>query len=262
MRLSISFALVAVGLIVSITSCTDPTSIKRNAGTPTSSQVMADVGDDSDYVTTPAGLYHRSCVHEIEDGARAGRNGRVTRKNGTTYQLPNCLHPVRHIRHGTERSSPANNGWIEDAYFPLAAGNQYRQQTANWVVPANPVGSYSWTTGGPPVFFTFPGLQSSAFIIQPVIQYGYNGDFGSASAWVMASWHCDTGPGCTHSAPIGITAGDAMAGSVVASDCANGDCTWTITTRDVTTGQRTILAVADTENYSFAAGGAVEVYRL
>jgi hypothetical protein len=53
-----------------------------------------------------------------------------------------------------------------------------------------------------------------------------------------------------------------MHGSIIASDCANGECTWTTTTRDATTGDRTILSVVDTDQYYFVAGGAVEVYGL
>ncbi len=256
--------LLVVGL-VAIGACNEPMSVTREQ--PTESVVQALIAVPDDYVATPAGWYHRSCVHEIEDGALVGKNGLVTRRDGTIYQLTRCLYPVRGAprapgAHSPGSPSPTNNGWIEYASATQDSGNWYKELDAAWTVPANPVGSYSWITGGPPTFYTFPGLQSSAFIIQPVIQYGYNGEFGSASGWVMASWHCDTGPGCTHSAPIGITAGHAMSGSVVASACGNGDCTWTITTLDLNTGQRTMLAVADTENFWFAAGGAVEVYRL
>src|SRR5207248_4042379 len=53
-----------------------------------------------------------------------------------------------------------------------------------------------------------------------------------------------------------------LAGDVSASDCAGGQCTWTVTTQDVSTGQRTVMAWGDTEDYAWAAGGAVEVYHL
>jgi len=211
----------------------------------------------NDYVTTPAGWYHRSCVHEIENGAHVDKRRRVRRRDGTTYQIPNCLYPARIARPGAEARSPTNNGWIEYASTSQPFGSWYQQLTASWTVPAVPVASYSGTQ----VYFTFPGLQSNAFIIQPVIQYGRSAA-GGGPFWAMASWHCDDGSNCIHSPLTTISAGDAMSGSVVASDCANGDCTWTITTRDVTTGQRTILAVADTQNYWWSAGGAVEVYGL
>lgn len=53
-----------------------------------------------------------------------------------------------------------------------------------------------------------------------------------------------------------------MHGSVVASNCLNGDCTWTITSQDVTSGVHTSLTVTDSNNYQLALGGAVEVYGL
>ena len=54
-----------------------------------------------DYVATPAGWYHRSCIHEIPAGARVDRrHGLVTRRDGSTYQLPTCLYPPRGGRLG------------------------------------------------------------------------------------------------------------------------------------------------------------------
>src|SRR5437868_3162710 len=266
MRASLSFSLgvLVLGVFISTTACNESVPTADTSHEKASASASASpTAPLNDYVATPAGLYHRSCVHEIEDGARGNKNGLVTRKDGTTYQHPKCAYPpLRQTRRGGT-SAPINNGWIEDASYALPAGNQYRHLSANWAVPAKPVASYAdYTNGGPPVYYAFPGIQSNAFILQPVIQYGYNGDFGSPFGWVMASWHCDTGPGCQHSSPVSVTAGDGIAGDVSASDCAGGQCTWTVTTQDVSTGQRTVMAWGDTEDYAWAAGGAVEVYHL
>lgn len=248
-------------LVFWMIGCNEPVSVPSHQLPGSTSQRVPPSLDD--YVATPAGLYHRSCVHEIEDGARGNKNGLVTRKDGTTYQLPKCAYPPLRPAQREGTSAPINNGWIEDASYALPAGNQYRHLTANWAVPANPVATYTdYTNGGPPTYYAFPGIESNAFILQPVIQFGYNGDFGSPFGWVMASWHCDTGPGCQHSSPVSVTAGDAIAGDISASDCSGGQCTWTVTTQDVSTGQRTVMAWGDTEDYAWAAGGAVEVYRL
>ncbi len=249
----VSLRLVVLGLVTSAAGCREPASIMPDKSAGEANPALIGVPDD--YVVTPAGWYHRSCVHEIEDGAVVDINRLVRRRDGTSYQIPDCLYPVLSTRPGRNGHSPVNNGWIEYGYTNQPAGNWYRELAATWGVPPVPVASYSGTQ----VYFTFPGLQSSAFIIQPVIQYGRS-SAGGGGFWTMASWHCNGS--CLHSTLTTIAAGDEMAGNVVASDCANGDCTWTITTRDVTTGQRSVLAVADTENYFWATGGAVEVYNV
>jgi hypothetical protein len=164
------------------------------------------------------------------------------------------LYPVYASRLGTKPLSPADTGWIEYGYTYQPPGSWYQELDAHWAVPVVPLAPYS----GIQVYYTFPGTESNAFIIQPVIQYGFNGDFGGLR-WMMASWHCDAGPGCTHSTPITIAAGDAMYGTVAGSNCSNGSCVWTITSQDVTSGQRTMLTVTDTDNYYIAVGGAVEI---
>jgi hypothetical protein len=58
---------------------------------------------------------------------------------------------------------------------------------------------------------------------------------------------------------VTVNPGDMLTGTVLASNCAAGNCTWTITNQDVTTGQSTTHIVTDTDNYNFAAGGVVEV---
>src|SRR5690242_2937024 len=56
------------------------------------------------YVLTPAGWFHSSCVHEIPAGARVSINHVVTRKDGTSYQIPKCLFPAfLTLPHGRQR---------------------------------------------------------------------------------------------------------------------------------------------------------------
>jgi hypothetical protein len=211
------------------------------------------IGIQDDYVQTPAGLYHRSCVHEVASGAVVDRRlGMVMRRDGSSYQLPTCLYPPRGVLRLGTRQPPADNGWMEWASVSQPAGS-YSALNASWTVPNAPF------VGGQ-LFYTFPGLQSSAYIIQPVLQYGDNGSFGGSS-WSMASWHCNTGSDCIHSTPLGTQAGRSMYGSVAASNCSGGNCTWTITTQD-DAGAQTTLTVVDTQNYYWATGGAVEVYNI
>src|SRR6266545_749305 len=214
---------------------------------------------NGDYVATPAGLYHRTCVHEVEDGARIGKNGLVRRRNGTTYQLPACMYrsfKLRPDHRGKDDIlAPTNNGWVEWVQATQTLPAYYGKLTANWTVPSNP----SAGLGAGQVYYTFPGLQNATYIIQPVVQFGFNNDLGG-TFWQMASWHCNGN--CTHSTPHAVAAGDAMYGSISASSCANGTCTWTIVTKDLTANDSTVMNVTDDNHYNWSTGGAVEVYGL
>jgi len=106
----------------------------------------------------------------------------VTREDRSSYQLPECLYPGRRTETGQRNpdvrtAPPVNNGWMEWAVTVLSGSNKFRGLSARWDAPSNPTGSYS----GVRVYYTFPGLVSTVehpYIIQPVLQYGYNGLFG------------------------------------------------------------------------------------
>jgi hypothetical protein len=190
-----------------------------------------------DYVHTPAGLYHKSCVPEIEDGASVDEHLLVTRADGTTYQLPDCQYPhyrldSQGMAHSTEVLEPTVHGWVENGYRYNGTG--YKQFNADWYVPASP------TTNGGLVYF-FPGFEPDDYsrIIQPVLQWGYNGDFGG-NMWTFASWSCASGS-CPHSTPHQTWPNHHIYGKITGSSCSGGICYFNISTTDGTTGQTTNL---------------------
>jgi hypothetical protein len=266
MRQPISAMLTVAALLAGLAGCSEPASSPDESAPP--SFVKEAPAAPDDYVPTPAGWYHRSCVHGVENGAKVGKDGEVTRKNGSKYRIPGCAHPVRASKDGPalppaiDRSAPAMDraappptitGWVEYASRLQPAGSWYKQITANWTVPVSPLAYY---VSSQLVYYTFPGLQQT-YIIQPVLQYG-----GGGNSWVMASWHCNSSLGCVHSPFTNTVAGHALFGSVVSSNCVGANCTWTITTRDVTSNVQTVLTKTDTYNYQWGVGGSVEVYNL
>lgn len=212
-------------------------------------------------VATPAGWYDRSCVHEIPNGAHVGKSGLVTRVDGTTSQIPACLfHPSSNVPlnpGAASATSQTDNGWVEWASYALPTGNDFHQITTGWRVPPVPSGGYSGTQ----TFYSFPGLENGSYILQPVIQYGYNGKFGG-SHWSAASWRCNYGSDCLYGTPITMSAGASVFGSVQASACTGGSCTWTMLVVDVTTGSRSNWTATDGDDYYRSVGGAAEVYGL
>jgi hypothetical protein len=142
-----------------------------------------------------------------------------------------------------------------------APGHLFSKMTATWIVPDAPTGSYDANT----VYYTFPGLEDTTvvptYILQPVLQYGKGQDNGGAY-WTIVSWRCSASGPCTHSSVLRVNTGDVLLGSVTATSCASGRCTWTTTTWDVTANVSTTLSQIDTAAYTWATGGAVEEYNL
>jgi hypothetical protein len=223
----------------------DVTPAATAAKRPSEMLVSPGIGDS---VATPAGWRPKACVTEIPNGAHVSNAGLVRRLDGTTFQIAKCI--------SNTASAPVDSGWMEFASYQTGTGS-FRSITAGWRVPAAPAGTYS----GRNLYYSFPGMENATYIIQPVIQYGYNGDYGG-SFWTAASWHCDLGPNCKHGTPIAIYPGDSVVGTATGTSCINNVCTWTMSTVDVTHSTRSDYTIDDNDSYSWATGGAVEVYGL
>jgi len=227
--------------------------------------------DTSDLILTPGGLYHRSCVHEVPDGAIVGANGVIRRRDGTAFQVQSCATPGPVSVSGLGGSLsigfgsptlPGPHQSVEDGEASAGTGHTFRYISARWVVPPYP--GTPWTSGDHVLFF-FPALENSNTIIQPVLQYGYNNEFGGAY-WTIASWMC--GPDCFHSVPHTVSVGDVLGGYVEAQGCGGGLCGWLINTVDSTQDYATSVGIAAgdfgqaNDQYTTAFGGTAEVHGL
>jgi hypothetical protein len=150
---------------------------------------LLSAGPLADYAATPAGYYHRSCVHEIPRGARVDSGGLVTRRDGSTYRIPKCEYPpfgTVFDRVRTPWPQITDSNWIEWAQDTLDSPNRFVQLSARWLVPSAPAGTFSSGQN----YYAFPGLLSFSDLglAQPVIQYGYNPGWGG-NVWTMASFY-------------------------------------------------------------------------
>ncbi|MBX9297884.1 hypothetical protein K5M33_03375 [Chromobacterium vaccinii] len=216
-------------------------------------------GVPQNYLITPFGYFHPSCVREVADGARlmdadappacASRvhfdaQGKAAAATGPTTKTPRAANSLAAI-----------NGWVEDS--ELVATSPYAGINASWQVPAAPA-----SRGGQVVYF-FPGLQDShnvQSILQPVLGWNAFGD----QAWTIASWNCCRNGAANYSTPRTVSSGDLIAGRVW-HDCAAGAAacgSWNVETRDAT--QNTLTTLSHTSNYgqsfNWAFGGVLEVY--
>jgi hypothetical protein len=231
--------------------------------------------DPDDYIRTPAGMFHRSCVHSVPAGATVNDRGRVTLKNGQSLETPPCLYPARPDRpwagRPTELSTtreptlpppsadPTINGWVAYSSWFIGESNWLSRQSARFVVPDVPP-ALGQRPAHLALLYYFPGIMNGSRILQPVLQFG-NSPAGGGANWAIASWSCNDGSACYHGPLVTVGPGDVIDGSIQANDCgAGGNCTW-----QIHTGSRwgsSELGWADGTPYTQATGGALEVYGL
>lgn len=138
----------------------------------------------ADYVFVPGisgRALHRDCVHSVPNGAQVRDNGDVYVDGKLVDSFGICTHaPLAPL---------PGNGWVEDAHEPIpnSPGYHFSSMTNQWSVPQSP------TTSNAAPLYLWSGLENSArnAVVQPVLQWGYNGKFGSQE-WDMTVWYVYT----------------------------------------------------------------------
>lgn len=244
-------------------------------------------GTPPEFVRTPGGWFHPSCVVAVENGGTydmangetsdaLGKRKRATPCGYQAYDLfgvPLDEAGSRNSTGGAAPSVPAGSDWIasvknttiQSSPAPRVVG-KVSYISSRWVVPSTPVSG-----GG--TFYFFPGLQNYQIILQPVLAYnGNNGSGGKTNGWSINSWACCDYSDPAHprnilfGSPISVAAGRSIYGEVSGTNCnpTTGWCDWTITTRDNNTGA-TSSGTATGIQQSFGTGksqvvaGALEV---
>jgi hypothetical protein len=245
--------LVWLALLASIPSYAQaPAGPHRPAGVP------------AEYVITPFGYFHPSCVVHLAEGDTLVANGLVVQhRDKTVTNVPACAYPHYTARGevvaaGKELDPPTiSHSWIVSA--GVTTSTSYGELFADWTVPSAPL-AYNGQT-----VYLFPGLEDAndvVSIIQPVL--GWNADF--SEAWGIASWNCCPSGTTDESSPVRVNAGDFIVGTMK-STCSAGtlSCSkWNITTQDATLNKSTTLSNTPSEGQTFnwAFAGALEVYNV
>jgi hypothetical protein len=223
----------------------------------------------AEFVATPSGYVHPSCVVEVGSDERLGANG-IVRKDGSIRAVPTCAFE-RYDRQGkVQRPSSAStlladekDGGYEEPYEM----NYWQMHASKSQLPPLSFISATWTVPRAPLadrghVFYFPGLESyrsDTTILQPVLGT-YTGQ------WTIASWNCCVNDVPLHSQPINVSPGDVIYGSVTGTECdeRTGVCAkWDVLTRDDTTGESTTLHTTSyglPMNWAFA--GVLEVWDI
>jgi hypothetical protein len=249
---TIATTLLVVG--VSAAQSLPPAGAKRPATVP------------ADYVITPFGYFHPSCVTHLAKGdvVRHDENA-IRHANGTHDDIHVCTYahfkPSGEKIMGDERADNTQpsigHAWVE--YASTSISTSYAYLYANWTVPPAPTNNDGQTV------YLFPGMEDNkdvVTIIQPVL--GWNSDY--ASAWGIASWNCCASGTVFEAPPTRVNSGDTILGYMF-DTCSSGtlSCpTWDIVTLDTTSGNFSELINTSSQGQTFnwAFAGALEVYNI
>lgn len=224
-----------------------------------------------DYVITPFGYFHPSCVRTVGRSDIVLADGRVQHADGTRSPAHTCgyarygksgnrIEPGMSTAPGvTPPASSANlpprvDGWLEASWYHDKA--TFGGVSSHWFVPSAPASDVGQ------VLYYFPGLEdyeNIVSILQPVL--GWNGF--NDHAWTITSWNCCRGGNVDHSVPEPVATGDSIVGKI-AGDCPAGQVcsTWDIATIDKTNGRSSTLRKTSSygQRFDWAFAGVVEVY--
>lgn len=229
-------------------------------------------GVPSDYVLTPAGWFHPSCivaVHSDEDYDLL--SGIITSGGGSTRLAPPCAYLPRDVQGNAFNPAarvhqpPSDSGWLATTWNGSSIGSVTDLQ-AQWTVPSTPI-------SGNGIVYLFPGLQNTT-ILQPVLAYnGDDGTGGLAPGWTIQSWDCcdATGNNIMNDSPVGVNQGDRISSELKGTNCnaESGVCSeWAVGVGDEATPQQWVSATIANNAQVFGTGagqvvgGALEVYAI
>jgi hypothetical protein len=219
----------------------------------------------ADFVITPFGYFHPSCVFEIEEGERLLPDGRVEHTDGAVdANAPVCGYPhytstgsmaPTDVREESGAKAPVISGWLE--YVSATTSTSYGEIAATWTVPPLPASDDHQT------LFFFPGFEDTneednLSIVQPVLQFGTS-TAGGGTYWAIASWNCCMIGTAWFSHLVKVNPGDTILGAIT-SRCEKGlnyCADWKVISEDQTTGKKTILsktpAAGQVWNWAFGA---------
>jgi hypothetical protein len=218
-----------------------------------------------DYVITPFGYFHPSCVRQLAEGDVVLKDkSALQHSDGSNETLRSCAHPhyeadglavIGNAR--AEKQPLISHSWIE--YASTTTDSSFGSMHAQWTVPQTPTSNDGQTV------YVFPGLEDIddvVTIVQPVL--GWNADY--PSGWGIASWNCCAQGTVFEAPPQPVHSGDTILGYMF-DTCPAGtrSCSkWDIVTKDLRSGKSSELLMSSSQGQTFnwAFAGALEVYNI
>ena len=218
----------------------------------------------------PGRLMRPDCVHQVPSGAQiefgsdGQPTGNVKTKGKVIAHYDSCPEQSIDTRHLDSQAghspnpSGYGNGWVEASQWELSLGSQdnIAQLINYWYVPAPPAEDGA-------LVFMFNGIEPSGTegILQPVLQYGDNGNFGG-DYYTFASWLVGSGY-AFYSTPYVVSPGDYLFGNT-AQDGVNGDgVSYYVSAGDTTMHQESVLTLTNAPlHWVWAFAGVLEAYNV
>lgn len=223
-------------------------------------------GVPSDFVFTPNGYFHPSCIVRVSHDDVLNEDGSVRAPDSNLRGPVHCAYPhydgagrpLSPERAPAIEPSASNPNWKADAEISSPSVDNI---SAQWTVPSNMTSTID-------VVYFFPGLEDdvapsgSITILQPVL--GWNAS-GGPSGWSITSWNCCISGTQFESTAIAVSPGDTIVGSVAGSNCnttTNVCSNWQVTTTDYhgSAIASTTLNTAASYNFNNTWGGVLESY--
>ena len=224
-------------------------------------------GVPEDFIITPMGYMHPSCVIPTGTSDTVLEDGSIQSADGSVRATPPCGFP-RFDANGAPLTTETGGlirslsvadglsftGWVEAAHDDSMGPLSFL--STRWTVPSPPSANVGQT------IFYFPGIQpleqrgSEYTILQPVLAW-------RGEQWLIESWNCCTEGNANTGPVVPVSPGDSIFGSIEGSNCdESGVCSnWVVDTLDTSTGAESRL---DTTAYGnvmgWAFGGVLEVY--
>ncbi len=226
------------------------------------------------WMQIPGRLIRPDCVHEVPSGAQIefGSDGQPTgdvKMNGKVIaHYDSCPESSIDTRFLSSQSGNSPNpsgygdGWIEASQWELSLGasDNIDDLYGYWHVPSPPAEAGA-------LVFLFNGIEPTGgqWIMQPVLQWGDNGNFGG-NYYTFASWL--VGPESSgvayYSSPINVNVGDLLTGVTQQNGVTDSDLYYFVTAADGAISQQTTLngIYSSGLHWVWAFAGVLEAYSV
>jgi hypothetical protein len=220
----------------------------------------------SDYESTPVGLFHRTCLRTIPDGATLELGGDVLLDGHVIRHYDRCRYKSYRSRRATRQRNTVNiiptvNSWVEAAEASANA-NQFGFDWFNRLVGTTTVPSAPSSQSSQTIFF-FTSLEPDTFdaILQPVLQWGLS-SAGGGKRWTASVWYISSAGVAANTPAANVTTGDTIVGDLRGSCNTSGTrCHWLMSI--ARNGAPYIsAAVETTEKFRIARKAVMEVRNL
>jgi hypothetical protein len=187
----------------------------------------------ADYVPTPLGMFHKSCVRRLPSGSHVLQDGSVS-LDGKQIEGPSeCrFKPLTFNRLDRIPPGPCTGSaacWAASSTTFAGTNawgfNWFNLLQGKWLVPSNPASNGA-------LLYYFNGMQTpgtNPTIIQPVLQWG-TGPAGGGNKWTVGAWYVGTNGVMNVSSLMDVATDDIIVGTMTGFPCdsTTGICTWQV----------------------------------